>query len=207
MNFNKKEDQEYVDVADRIQEFKLKHPNYMIDTDIVFNEGSNVFAIKCVIKSEIGQVLASGHSMGRYDKDSDFFGGKLIETVETTAVGRALAFLGIKSTKAIASKDEIDQAKDMKSSSEKKKAVSNGKKLAEKAASKAKEVDYSFVTDDKTKKGLKVLGDGLMSLGLTKPILVLKFKNFDPEGKYANHTVFFQTAPKEEIISFLKSIG
>ena len=116
MNFNKKEDQEYVDVADRIQEFKTKHPNYMIDTDIVFNEGSNVFAIKCVIKSEIGQVLASGHSMGRYDKDSDFFGGKLIETVETTAVGRALAFLGIKSTKAIASKDEIDQAKDMKSS-------------------------------------------------------------------------------------------
>jgi len=96
----------YKTVALRINELRAEHLNYGIDTDLISN--AQEIVVKAVIADETGRVIATGHASenrgeGLINKTS------ALENCETSAVGRALAFLGYAGTE-IRSADEMIEA-------------------------------------------------------------------------------------------------
>lgn len=97
----------YAEVAQRLQGFRKLFPNGTIETEIISNDGE-VVTMKATVKDG-DLVLATGHA---FENKSDGYINKTsyIENCETSAVGRALGFLGIGSTSSIASADEVQHA-------------------------------------------------------------------------------------------------
>lgn len=101
---------EYVEVNERVKYF-IRSGNYdgwSIETELLSNcDGVCVF--KALIKDEDGRTMATGHA---YEKETSSFINKTsyIENCETSAVGRALGFLGIGIDTSIASSDEVVNA-------------------------------------------------------------------------------------------------
>jgi hypothetical protein len=98
----------YVMVNERVKAFRKLMPNGTITTDILSND-NGVVTMKTTISDEEGRVLATGLS---YEKEGN---GNInrtsyIENCETSAVGRALGFLGIGIDKSMASADEVANA-------------------------------------------------------------------------------------------------
>ena len=95
----------YADVANRVKAFRKLFPNGSITTDIVSLEGG-VCVMKTKCFDEIGNILATGTA---YEKEGSSFINKTsyIENCETSAVGRALGFLGIGVENDIASVQEL----------------------------------------------------------------------------------------------------
>lgn len=97
---------DYVTVAERIDLFREKYPDYSITTEIVSDTGDEV-----VMRASInhGQTIVSQgtaaeiRGAGNINKTSHY------ENCETSAVGRALAFLGLAGNE-IASADEVANA-------------------------------------------------------------------------------------------------
>lgn len=97
---------EYKTVALRIAEFREKHPDYSIQTELVEANDSVV-----TMRATIGfnnYVIATGYAeefraFGKINKTS------ALENAETSAVGRALAFFGLAGSE-IASADEVANA-------------------------------------------------------------------------------------------------
>jgi len=105
---------EYKTVALRIQEFREKHPFWRIHTDLI--ESGNPVIIKATICDENGDAQVTGYAeenrdFGNINKTS------AIENCETSAVGRALAFLGFAGSE-IASADELATAIGQQSTAE-----------------------------------------------------------------------------------------
>lgn len=95
----------YADVANRVKAFRKLFPNGGITTEIVSLEnGICVINAKCY--DETGKLLATGTA---YEKEGSSFINKTsyIENCETSAVGRALGFLGIGVENDIASVQEV----------------------------------------------------------------------------------------------------
>ena len=99
---------EYMLVNDRVKLFREKYPNGDIETEIIKLEDGLVVIKADVLDSE-GNHLASGTA---YEKESSSFINKTsyIENCETSAVGRALGFLGIGIDTSIASAEEVENA-------------------------------------------------------------------------------------------------
>ena len=98
----------YVEVNHRVDGFRKLFPNGAITTEVVaLNDG--VCVIKAEILDENGKILATGTA---YEKEGSTFINKTsyIENCETSAVGRALGFLGIGITTSIASAEEVQNA-------------------------------------------------------------------------------------------------
>lgn len=98
---------EYVQVTERVKAFREICPNGTISTDIISMDGEKV-----VMKATIAdgdQVLATGLA---YEKESSSFINKTsyIENCETSAVGRALGFLGIGIDGSMCSAEELVNA-------------------------------------------------------------------------------------------------
>ena len=99
---------EYVMVNDRILAFKKLYPSWAIVTELVkLSEG--ICVIKATILNEDGEPMATGHA---YEKEGSSYINKTsyIENCETSAVGRALGFLGIGIETSIASAEEVANA-------------------------------------------------------------------------------------------------
>ena len=96
---------EYVMVKDRIIAFNEMYPNGVIFTEIVKNDAESVVCKAIVIPDSREQVRAfTGHSEAyREGQMADV----PVEVAETSAVGRALAMLGIGIIESVASADEI----------------------------------------------------------------------------------------------------
>lgn len=100
---------DYVLVADRIIYFNEKYPTGSVTTEIVRYESKQVI-IKATIKPEVDSSrIFTGYSQaiegeGFINKTS------ALENAETSAVGRALAMMGIGVIDSIASVDEIKKA-------------------------------------------------------------------------------------------------
>ena len=95
----------YADVANRVKAFRKLFPNGGINTEIVsLQDGVCVINAKCF--DEAGKLLATGTA---YEKEGSSFINKTsyIENCETSAVGRALGFLGIGVENDIASVQEV----------------------------------------------------------------------------------------------------
>ena len=101
----------YAEVAQRVQAFRKLIPGGFITTEILSNENGVVY-----MKAEAGYMdngqkvtLATGHAFERQDA-SNINKTSFIENCETSAVGRALGFIGLGSEKSIASAEEVDNA-------------------------------------------------------------------------------------------------
>ena len=98
----------YVQVNTRVLAFRQLFPNGTIETNMESdNNGVCVFSAK--VKDEEGKILATGHA---YEKESSSYINKTsyIENCETSAVGRALAFLGIGIDGSMCSAEELANA-------------------------------------------------------------------------------------------------
>lgn len=96
----------YKTVAFRVNKFRAKFPDHTIRTGIV-SDGDLVVA-QAKIKDEAGRVIATGHA--EENRAVGINKTSAIENAETSAVGRALAFMGFAGTE-IASAEEIQAAK------------------------------------------------------------------------------------------------
>lgn len=98
----------YVMVNDRVLAFKKLYPEWSIETELKkLSEGECVF--RAMIRDESGNIKATGHAC---EKEGSSFINKTsyIENCETSAVGRALGFLGIGIETSIASAEEVANA-------------------------------------------------------------------------------------------------
>lgn len=121
----------YVTVLNRIVWFREEHPNYTISTEIL-NMGTDNVLMKAHILDETGRLLSEGI---KYENKSGF--EDFIEKAESSAIGRALAFLGYGTQYAL-ELEEGDRLADAPATEEaKKEFVTESKKEMEKAAQKA----------------------------------------------------------------------
>lgn len=99
---------EYVEVNARVDAFRKLYPTGSIMTEIVAME-DGVCVIKATVSDNMGHVLGTGTA---YEKEGSTFINKTsyIENCETSAVGRALGFVGIGIKQSIASAEEVETA-------------------------------------------------------------------------------------------------
>ncbi len=97
---------EYITVAERIAVFREEHPDWTILTEIVSANEDRV-VMKAAI-SDHERILATGYAE-EVRASSQINRTSALENCETSAVGRALAFLGLAGTE-IASADEVASA-------------------------------------------------------------------------------------------------
>jgi hypothetical protein len=95
---------QYLTVARRTSDFRERHPDYGIHTEILSIDDATVVC-RAVITDEAGRQISSGiaeesRTSSRINQTS------AVENCETSAVGRALAFFGMAGTE-IASADEV----------------------------------------------------------------------------------------------------
>ena len=98
----------YVTVSERIKYFVETHPGWVIYTEIIERTPEEVL-MKAVVRDEEGNFKAEGlaHEMrnsSMVNKTS------YIENCQTSAIGRALGFLGIGISDSIASAEEVSNA-------------------------------------------------------------------------------------------------
>ena len=101
--------QKYVLVKDRVLSFNEQYKEGSITTELLSEPNSKVVVMKATVTTGKGQTF-TGHSQevvgeGHINKTS------ALENSETSAVGRALAMMGIGVIDSIASVDEINKAK------------------------------------------------------------------------------------------------
>lgn len=98
----------YAEVPQRVKAFRMLHPNGGISTEIVSLE-NGVAVIKATAFDEAGNILGVGHA---YEKEGNGFINKesYIENCETSAVGRALGFVGLGIDTSICSAEELQNA-------------------------------------------------------------------------------------------------
>lgn len=108
INFVDIKGKRYADVANRVKAFRKLFPNGCIATKIISIEnGVCVMCAECM--DENGRIISTGHA---YEKEDSSFINKTsyIENCETSAVGRALGFIGIGVDNDIASAQEVMNA-------------------------------------------------------------------------------------------------
>ena len=104
----KKSVKQYAMVTERIKAFRSICPAGAIVTEIL-NDIDGVVTIKATISDENGAIIATGIAQ---EKESASFINKTsyIENCETSAVGRALGFLGFGCDDSLASAEEVKNA-------------------------------------------------------------------------------------------------
>lgn len=99
---------DYIEVNQRVTAFRRLHPEGSISTTVQdFDNG--VILVRAEIRNGEGKLLASGLALEE-KMSSAINKTSYVENCETSAVGRALGFLGIGIDTAIASYDEVSHA-------------------------------------------------------------------------------------------------
>ncbi len=92
---------DYVQVKDRLAYFNEHYPNGQITTEVI-NTSTNMVTFKVTIKPDVTKErLFTAHSFVTVDEVKAF------EKLETVAVGRCLALMGIGIIESVASADEM----------------------------------------------------------------------------------------------------
>ena len=101
-------EKEYATVVERMKMFLEETPDWSITTEILSMDKDSV-VIKCTVYDENGRVRATGHA--QEDRTSSMVNKtSYVENCETSAVGRALGFLGHGIDESIASYEETEMA-------------------------------------------------------------------------------------------------
>lgn len=101
---------EYVEVNQRLLYFRKesKYDGWTVENDIIAVDSESCI-VKTSIKDQTGKVVASAHA--QEDRTSSHINKtSFVENCETSAVGRALAMLGIGIETSIASSNEVQMA-------------------------------------------------------------------------------------------------
>lgn len=98
---------EYQTVALRVHTFRDQHPKHSLITEVMHRDETCV-VMRAVIQDETGRVVATGHAE-EYRKASEINRTSALENAETSAIGRALAAMGLGGTE-FASADEVARA-------------------------------------------------------------------------------------------------
>ena len=101
---------DYVMVNDRVQGFRKLFPDGDIRTEIITYVPDEYCVMVAHVYDSVGEHLASGHAQETVSKNQNINRTSMLENCETSAVGRALGFLGIGSVDSIASGDEVNKA-------------------------------------------------------------------------------------------------
>ena len=141
---------DYVEVNKRVMAFRELEPNGTITTEIIDitsdKSSGGIVTMKATVFDGEGRLLATGMAQ---EKESSSYINKssYIENCETSAVGRALGFIGIGTDTSIASAEEVLNAiNNQGKSTDKKKTKSEDKQLTyrERVIITAKERGISF---------------------------------------------------------------
>ena len=99
---------DYVDVAERVQEFYARHPDGRLRSEVCDDHTTpeRVCMVGVAYRSPDDPQPATGHSWLGIPGTTPYTRGSEVENAETSAIGRAIAFVGIP-TKRIASADEV----------------------------------------------------------------------------------------------------
>lgn len=97
---------QYKTVARRIVDFRERHADYAVVTKVL--SSADMVQVRATIKDATGMTLAVGHAE-EVRGSTNINKTSALENAETSAVGRALAFLGMGGTE-IASADEVANA-------------------------------------------------------------------------------------------------
>jgi 2,4-dienoyl-CoA reductase-like NADH-dependent reductase (Old Yellow Enzyme family) len=102
------QNKDYVLVSDRVIFFNEEYPEGSITTELVSEADSDMVIVKATVRPDVGRQF-TGYSQATW---GDGFINKTaaLENAETSAVGRALALMGIGVIDSIASVDEIKKA-------------------------------------------------------------------------------------------------
>lgn len=105
---------EYMEVKDRVMVFRKNNPEWAIITQIIENnEATGSIIFKVTIEDENGRIRGTGHAHEfKDDKTSMVNKTSHLENCETSAIGRALASLGIGVESSYATYDEVMIAMD-----------------------------------------------------------------------------------------------
>lgn len=98
----------YIPVNERVKAFRMLHPDGTIETELVRYEDANII-VKATVKVN-GEIKATGYGK-EVEGSSNINRTSALENAETSAVGRALGFLGIGIDTSIASYEEVNNAK------------------------------------------------------------------------------------------------
>jgi hypothetical protein len=101
----------YVLVSDRVNYFNEVYPNGSIQTQLISEPSADMVVIKAIVTPDTKeQRFFTGYSQAKWSDTSSFVNKtSALENCETSAVGRALAFMGIGVIDSIASVDEINK--------------------------------------------------------------------------------------------------
>ncbi len=102
----------YVLVSDRVIYFNEKYPDGSITTELVSEPSADLVVVKAIVKPNDKQIF-TGYSQAKWG-EGYINKTSALENAETSAVGRALAFMGIGVIESIASADEINKAQGSK---------------------------------------------------------------------------------------------
>jgi len=91
---------DYAEVKERVIAYRKLYPTGVIITDLTFTE--NYILCEAKASDSTGKVIANGHARELLNK------AFAVENAETSAVGRALGFMGIGINTAIASKEDME---------------------------------------------------------------------------------------------------
>lgn len=98
---------DYVPVNARVAQFVEAHPDGRIQTEIVTHTDSLVVVKALIYRDGQDGRPVTAHSQLAIPGRTPFTRGSEVENAETSAVGRALGFMGIGITASIASSDEV----------------------------------------------------------------------------------------------------
>ena len=101
----------YAQVNQRVLAFREVFPNGRINTEII--KFSNENGPSVIVKAYIydgDALISTGHALETLNKNKNINQFSALENCETSAVGRALGFLGIGSEDSIASLEEVQEA-------------------------------------------------------------------------------------------------
>jgi hypothetical protein len=102
----------YVLVADRVLYFNEIYPDGSITTELISKPDDILVVMKATVKPNEKQTF-TGYSQAKWG-EGYINKTSALENAETSAVGRALAFMGIGVIESIASIDEINKANNTK---------------------------------------------------------------------------------------------
>ena len=95
---------QYAEVKERVIAFRRMLPNGAIIPEITYTD--NYICCDCTILNDEGKIIAKGHARELANKNF------ALESCETSAVGRALGFVGLGISTSIASAEEMQNVEE-----------------------------------------------------------------------------------------------